>query len=142
MNNLEHIIEKILVYYFCNEYIVLPLNYFEIITPKIPNLLIITNILQIDFTNKQIATKQWETYTNEFKLNLMSAKKIIIFSDLLSPTIQLQDNIIKNNIICCICLEENTYNKTYCCRQPLHIKCYKNWNKTCPFCRHKNYEII
>lgn len=81
MNNLEHIIEKILVYYFCHEYIILPSNYFEIITPKIPNLLIITNNCEMDFTNKQIATKNWESYTNEFKLNLMMAEKIIIFSD-------------------------------------------------------------
>lgn len=134
-------IEKILIYYFCNEYMVLPLYYFNTIVKKLPNLIIIKNDCKIDLTNKQIAIKGWETFSYEFKLNLMKAKKKIIFSDKLKPSLIFQKNIIKNNIICCICLDENTYNNTICCGQPLHLKCYTQWKNTCPFCRHKDYSI-
>ena len=136
MNNLHN---NILVYHLCNKYLILPIKFFDFLILKISNPLILKDEINQNLKDKILFIFNWENFSNEFKLKCTDAEKIIIFSDTLKSTVFFEPEKKLNKILCRLCLEENTWNKTICCKQELHINCYSNWKKSCPFCRFENY---
>lgn len=138
MNN----INKILVHHLCKKYLILSTKFYDKIISKISNPIIVNEETDKNFTDKTICIFNWENFSTEFKLKCANAEKIIIFSDTLKPTFVFETEKKKNNIVCRLCYEHNTFHKTDCCKQELHLSCFSNWTKSCPFCRHENYKSL